>query len=607
MKPTQSVDRVVIRFAGDSGDGMQIVGSQFTNTTALLGNDLATFPDFPAEIRAPAGTLAGVSGFQLHFASYDIFTPGDSPEALIAMNPAALKANIADLLPGGLVIVNQEKFIDREFEKAGITSNPLSDGSLAAYRVVPVDLARHTREAVEGLGLSGKETDRCKNFYALGITYWLYSRPMETTERWIEAKFKEPYREANLRALRAGYNYAETVELFHERFEVAPMKQSPGVYRNIMGNQATSLGLVVGAQKAGLTLFLGSYPITPASDILHYLAGYKSHGVVTFQAEDEIAAITSAIGASFGGSLGLTTTSGPGMALKTEAMGLAVMTELPLIIVNIQRGGPSTGLPTKTEQSDLLQSVYGRNGECPLPVIAASTPSDCFEMAVEAVRIATTYMTPVILLTDGYLANGSEPWRVPNVDDIPAFPVKFHTEVEGFKAYGRNPETLARPWVRPGTPGLEHRIGGLEKQEGTGNVSYDPVNHENMVKLRAAKVAGIKVPDLEVYGDEGGLLVVGWGSTFGAIRVAVDQARRTGLRVGHAHIRHINPLPANTDAVLRRYDRVIVPEMNLGQLVTVLRDLTLIDCVSVPKVKGQAFKVSEVLAAIRHHQVVEAK
>ena len=607
MKPTQSVDRVVIRFAGDSGDGMQIVGSQFTNTTALLGNDLATFPDFPAEIRAPAGTLAGVSGFQLHFASYDIFTPGDSPEALIAMNPAALKANIADLLPGGLVIVNQEKFIDREFEKAGITSNPLADGSLAAYRVVPVDLARHTREAVEGLGLSSKETDRCKNFYALGITYWLYSRPMETTERWIEAKFKEPYREANLRALRAGYNYAETVELFHERFEVAPMKQEPGVYRNIMGNQATALGLVVGAQKAGLTLFLGSYPITPASDILHYLAAYKSHGVYTFQAEDEIAAITSAIGASFGGSLGLTTTSGPGMALKTEAMGLAVMTELPLIIVNIQRGGPSTGLPTKTEQSDLLQSVYGRNGECPLPVIAASTPSDCFEMAVEAARIATTYMTPVILLTDGYLANGSEPWRVPNVADIPAFPVSFHTEVEGFKAYGRNPDTLARPWVRPGTPGLEHRIGGLEKQEGTGNVSYDPVNHENMVKLRAAKVAGIKVPDLEVYGDEGGLLVVGWGSTFGAIRVAVDQARRSGLRVGHAHIRHIHPLPANIDGVLRRYDRVIVPEMNLGQLVKVLRDLTLIDCVSVPKVKGQAFKVSEVLAAIRHHQVVEAK
>jgi 2-oxoglutarate/2-oxoacid ferredoxin oxidoreductase subunit alpha len=607
MKTTQSVDHVVIRFAGDSGDGMQIVGSQFTNTTALLGNDLATFPDFPAEIRAPAGTLAGVSGFQLHFANHDIFTPGDSPEALIAMNPAALKANIADLKPGGLVIANQEKFIEREFEKCGLTSNPLDDGSLSAFRVVPVDLARHTRDAVEGLGLSGKETERCKNFYALGMTYWLYCRPMENTERWITGKFKEPYREANIRALRAGYNYAETIELLHERFEVAPMKQAPGVYRNIMGNEATALGLVVGASKAGLPLFLGSYPITPASDILHYLAAYKPHGVTTFQAEDEISAISSAIGASFGGALGLTTTSGPGMALKTEALGLAVMTELPLVVVNIQRGGPSTGLPTKTEQSDLLQAVYGRNGECPVPVIAASTPSDCFEMAVEAVRIAATYMTPVILLTDGYLANGSEPWRVPSIDDIAPFPVTFHTEVEGFQAYARNPETLARPWVRPGTPGLEHRIGGLEKQEGTGNVSYDPENHENMVKLRAAKVAGVKVPDLLVHGDEGGLLVVGWGSTYGAIRVAVDQARRSGIRVGHAHIRNIHPLPANTAELLARYDRVIVPEMNLGQLVKLLRDLTLLDCVSIPKVKGQAFKVSEVLAAIQHHQVVEAK
>ena len=607
MKTTQSVDHVVIRFAGDSGDGMQIIGSQFTNTTALLGNDLSTFPDFPAEIRAPAGTLAGVSGFQLHFSSTEIFTPGDAPEAIVAMNPAALKANIADLKQGGLVIANKEKFIEREFEKAGITSNPLEDGSLDGFQVVAVDLARHTKLAVEGLGLSGKETERCKNFYALGMTYWLYTRPMETTERWINAKFKEPYREANLRALRAGFNYAETVELFTSRYEVAPMRQEPGLYRNIMGNQATALGLVVGTSKASVPLFLGSYPITPASDILHYLSGYKAHGVITFQAEDEIAAITSAIGASFGGSLGMTTTSGPGMALKTEALGLAVMTELPLVIVNIQRGGPSTGLPTKTEQSDLLQAVYGRNGECPIPVIAASTPSDCFEMAVEAVRIAVTYMTPVILLTDGYLANGSEPWRVPNVDDIAPFPVTFHTEREGFKAYGRNPETLARPWVRPGTPGLEHRIGGIEKAEGTGNVSYEPLNHELMVKTRAAKVSGIKVPDLEVYGDSDGLLVVGWGSTFGAIRVAVDQARRQGMRVGHAHIRHIHPLPANIAAVLGRYTRVIVPEMNLGQLVKLLRDQTMIDCVSIPKVQGQAFKIAEVLTAIRHHQVTEAK
>ncbi len=607
MKTAQSVDHVVIRFAGDSGDGMQIIGSQFTSTTALLGNDLSTFPDFPAEIRAPAGTLAGVSGFQLHFSSTEIFTPGDAPEAIIAMNPAALKANIADLKQGGLVIANKEKFIDREFEKAGITSNPLEDGSLDGFQVVSVDLARQTKLAVDGLGLTGRETERCKNFYALGMTYWLYTRPMETTERWINAKFKEPYREANLRALRAGYNYAETVELFTSRYEVAPMKQEPGLYRNIMGNQATALGLVVGASKASVPLFLGSYPITPASDILHYLSGYKAYGVITFQAEDEIAAVTSAIGASFGGSLGLTTTSGPGMALKTEAMGLAVMTELPLVIVNIQRGGPSTGLPTKTEQSDLLQAVYGRNGECPIPVLAASTPSDCFEMAIEAVRIAVTYMTPVILLTDGYLANGSEPWRVPNVDDIAAFPVTFHTETEGFKAYGRNPETLARPWVRPGTPGLEHRIGGIEKAEGTGNVSYEPFNHELMVKTRAAKVAGIKVPDLDVYGDPDGLLVVGWGSTFGAIRVAVDHARREGMRVGHAHIRNIHPLPGNIDAVLRRYVRVIVPEMNLGQLVKLLRDQTMVDCVPVSKVQGQAFKISEVLTAIRHHQVTEAK
>ncbi|GDX78499.1 2-oxoglutarate ferredoxin oxidoreductase subunit alpha [Deltaproteobacteria bacterium] len=607
MKTVQSVDHVVIRFAGDSGDGMQIVGSQFTNTTALLGNDLATFPDFPAEIRAPAGTLAGVSGFQLHFASHDIFTPGDAPEAIIAMNPAALKANVADLKKGGLIIANKEKFIDREFEKAGITSNPLEDGSLSDYQVVSVDLARQTKLAVDGLGLSGKETERCKNFYALGMTYWLYSRPMETTERWINAKFKEPYREANLRALRAGFNYAETVELFTSRYEVAPMKQEPGLYRNIMGNQAAALGLVVGASKANVPLFLGSYPITPASDILHYLSGYKAHGVITFQAEDEIAAITSAIGASFGGHLGLTTTSGPGMALKTEAMGLAVMTELPLVIVNIQRGGPSTGLPTKTEQSDLLQAVYGRNGECPIPVIAASTPSDCFEMAVEAVRIAVTYMTPVILLTDGYLANGSEPWRVPNVDNIPAFPVSFHTETAGFKAYSRNPETLARPWVRPGTPGLEHRIGGIEKAEGTGNVSYEPLNHELMVKTRAAKVAGIKVPDVEVHGDPDGLLVVGWGSTFGAIRVAVDMARREGLRVAHAHVRHIHPLPANLLGLLGHYGRVIVPEMNLGQLVKLLREQSLVDCVSIPKVQGQAFKIAEVLTAIRHHQVTEAK
>lgn len=601
MKSTQTVESVVIRFAGDSGDGMQVVGSQFTNTTALFGNDLATFPDFPAEIRAPAGTVAGVSGFQIHFASSDIMTPGDQPEALMAMNPAALKVNLADLKPGGLVVVNQEKFVPREFEKAGISSNPLEDGSLDDYQVVKVDMARLTKEAVEGLGLGTKEVDRCKNFFALGIAYWLYNRPMEPTERWIAAKFKAPYQEANLRALRAGYNFAETVELFTSRYEIPKAPSTPGTYRNIMGNHATALGLVVGAQKAGVELFLGSYPITPASDILHDLSTMKAFGVTTFQAEDEIAAIASAIGASFGGSLGLTTTSGPGMALKTEAIGLAVMTELPLVIVNVQRGGPSTGLPTKTEQSDLLQAVYGRNGETPVAVIAAATPSDCFDMAIEAVRIATTYMTPVILLTDGYLANGSEPWRVPNLDEIPEMKVQFRDSPEGWQPYRRDPATLARAWVRPGTPGMEHRIGGIEKADGSGNVSYDAKNHEHMVHTRAAKVAGIKVPDLEAWGDEGEILVVGWGSTYGSIRVAVDQARRQGVKVAHAHFRHINPLPANTAELLGSYKLVLCPEMNLGQLSRVLRERTLIDIVSIPKVQGQAFKVSEVLAAIHHH------
>lgn len=562
MKPVTTLDRVAIRFAGDSGDGMQVVGSQFTNTTALFGNDLATFPDFPAEIRAPAGTLAGVSGFQVHFADHDIMTPGDQPSVLVAMNPAALKANVADLVPGGMIVVNAEKFIPREFEKAGITVDPLTDGSLDSYQVVKVDMSKMVKEAVEGLGLGSKETERCKNFFALGLCYWLYNRPMETTERWIHAKFKDPYREANIRALRAGAHFAETTELFTSRYEVPPAKLQPGTYRNIMGNQALAMGLVVGAQKAGLRLFLGSYPITPASDVLHALSAFKHLGVMTFQAEDEIGAVTSAIGAAFGGSLGVTTTSGPGMALKTEGISLAVMTELPLVVVNIQRGGPSTGLPTKTEQSDLLQAVYGRNGETPLAVIAAATPSECFDIAVEAARIATTYMTPVIVLTDGYLANGSEPWRVPDVAAIPAFPVSFAAATDGpFLPYLRNPETLARPWARPGTPGLEHRIGGIEKQDRTGNVNYEPKNHEHMVRTRAAKIAGIPVPDLAVHGDPGELLVVGWGSTFGAIRVAVDQARRQGVRVAHAHLRHLNPLPANTADVLRSFKRVLVPEL----------------------------------------------
>ena len=606
MKPVQSLDSVVIRFAGDSGDGMQVIGSQFTNTTAMVGNDLATFPDFPAEIRAPAGTLAGVSGFQLHFSSSDIFTPGDAPEVLVAMNPAALKANIRDLKKGGLVVVNVEKFIPREFEKAGISTNPLEDGSLDEWRVVPIEMGRLSREAVTGLDLGTKEIDRTKNFFALGLCYWLYNRPLETTVKWVESKFKEPYREANLRALRAGHAYAETIELFESKYEVPPARLTPGVYRNIMGNQATALGLAAAAHKSGVPVFLGSYPITPASDILHQLSGYKSHNVVTFQAEDEIAAIGAAIGASFSGSIGVCTTSGPGMALKAEAIGLAVMTELPLVIIDVQRGGPSTGLPTKTEQSDLMQAMYGRNGEAPVCVLAASTPVDCFEMAFEACRIAVTSMCPVILLTDGYLANGSEPWRLPDPDAIPDIPVHFRTDPEGFLAYKRDPDTFARDWVRPGTPGLEHRIGGIEKQENTGNVNYEPLNHERMCKIRAEKIAKIVVPDLEVYGDEEDLLIVGWGSTFGAIRSAVDLARSRGIRVGHAHLRHMNPMPKNTGDVLKRARRVLVPEMNLGQLVRILRAEYLIDCISLPKIQGQAFKVGEIFDAIYRTQDNEA-
>jgi 2-oxoglutarate ferredoxin oxidoreductase subunit alpha len=606
MKPVQSLESVVIRFAGDSGDGMQVIGSQFTNTTALVGNDLATFPDFPAEIRAPAGTLAGVSGFQLHFSSSDIFTPGDSPEVLVAMNPAALKANIRDLKKGGLLVVNAEKFVQREFDKAGITSNPLEDGSLDEWRLVKVDMGRLSREAVVGLALGTKEIDRTKNFFALGLCYWLYQRPLETTIRWIESKFKEPYKEANLRALRAGHAYAETIELFENRYEVPPARLTPGTYRNIMGNQAVSLGLVAAAYKTGVPVFLGSYPITPASDILHQLSAYKAHNVVTFQAEDEIAAIGAAIGASFSGSIGVCTTSGPGMALKGEAIGLAVMTELPLVIINVQRGGPSTGLPTKTEQSDLMQAMYGRNGEAPVAVIAASTPVDCFEMALEAVRIAVTSMCPVILLTDGYIANGSEPWRLPDVDAIPDIPVVFHTDPADFQPYRRDPASLARPWVRPGTPGLEHRIGGIEKQDVTGNVNYEPLNHELMCKIRAEKIARIKVPDLEIYGDPDDLLVLGWGSTFGAIRSAVDQARSEGVRVAHAHLKYLNPMPANTAELLRSFKRVLVPEMNLGQLSRILRAEFLLDCISLPKVQGQAFKVREILEAIYRTQENEA-
>src|SRR6202035_2570074 len=492
IKP-EKIDQAVIRFAGDSGDGMQITGSQFTNTVALYGNDIATFPDFPAEIRAPAGTLPGVSGYQLHFASNDVFTPGDSVDALIAMNPAALKTNIADLKPNGIFIVNLDSFKETDLRKAQMTSNPLEDHSLDKFRLFSVELERLTRAALEHLGLDAKSMDRCKNFFALGMCYWLYNRSLENTLRWIEDKFKKnpTIVTANRLAMQAGYSYCEATEAFQISYEIPPAKLAPGFYRNISGNTALAMGFVVASQKAGIPLFLGSYPITPASDILHELSGYKDFGVITFQAEDEIAAITSAIGAAYSGALGLTTTSGPGMALKTEAMGLAVAVELPLVICDIQRGGPSTGLPTKTEQADLLQALYGRNSEAPIPILAPSTPGDCFWIAIEASRIALKYMIPVIVLSDGYLANGAEPWRIPSLDEIPDIPVHYATNPEGFLPYKRDPDTLARPWAIPGTPGLEHRVGGLEKQDVTGNVNYEPLNHEKMIRLRAAKVQAI--------------------------------------------------------------------------------------------------------------------
>jgi 2-oxoglutarate ferredoxin oxidoreductase subunit alpha len=599
QRPVQVLDKVVIRFAGDSGDGMQVTGDQFTSTTAVQGNDLATFPDFPAEIRAPAGTLAGVSGFQIHFSSVEIHTPGDEPSVLVAMNPAALKANLRDLKAGGLLIVNSDKFKERDLEKADYATNPLEDGSLSAFQVVEMPLSTLTKGAVEGLGLSAKDTDRSKNFFALGVAYWLFNRDLTVTQQWIQAKFKAPFADANLRSMMAGYNYADTVELFHSTYEVPPAKQTPGRYRNITGNQALALGFVAAAKLSGRPIFQGAYPITPASDVLHYLSNYKDFGVITFQAEDEIAAIGAAIGASFAGAIGLTSSSGPGIALKGEAMGLALMTELPLIIVDIQRGGPSTGLPTKTEQSDLLIAMYGRHGEAPLPIIAAQSPSDCFHAALEAVRIAVKYMMPVIVLTDGYLANGSEPWMLPDVENLAPIPVSLATAPnagDAYRPYLHDPTTLARPWALPGTPGLEHRIGGLEKADGTGNVSYDPNNHEHMSHLRADKVARVvaDVPDAEVHGDRSGVLVVSWGGTFGAVRSGVDAARLEGLRVGHVHLRWLNPMPQNLGALLAQYDKVLVPELNLGQLWRLLRDRFLVDAVLYSKMQGRPFKVSEI-------------
>jgi 2-oxoglutarate/2-oxoacid ferredoxin oxidoreductase subunit alpha len=599
QRKREVIDKAVIRFCGDSGDGMQITGSQFTNTVALYGNDLATLPDFPAEIRAPAGTLPGVSGFQVHFSSHDVFTPGDSVDALIAMNPAALKTNIADLKPNGILIVNLDDFGDLDLRKAQMTVNPLEDHSLDGYRTFPVGLTKLTRAALKDLGLDAKSMDRCKNFFALGMCYWLYNRSLENTLRWIEDKFKKnpTIVTANRLAMQAGYSYCEATEAFQISYEIPPAKLAPGFYRNISGNTALAMGFVVASQKAGIPLFLGSYPITPASDILHELSGYKDFGVITFQAEDEIAAITSAIGAAYSGALGLTTTSGPGMALKTEAMGLAVAVELPLVICDIQRGGPSTGLPTKTEQADLLQALYGRNSEAPIPVLAPATPGDCFWVALEASRIAIKYMVPVIVLSDGYLANGAEPWRIPDLSELPEIPVRFETNPVNFQPYRRDPQTLARPWAVPGTAGLEHRIGGLEKQDVTGNVNYEPLNHERMVRLRAEKVAVIvqEIPDVVPEGDPAGdLLIVAWGSTHGPITAALRSERAKGHRIGHVHLRYLNPLPKNLGEVLGRYDKVLVPEMNMGQLIMLLRAKYLVDAQGYNKIQGKPFKQSEI-------------
>jgi 2-oxoglutarate/2-oxoacid ferredoxin oxidoreductase subunit alpha len=592
------IDRAVIRFAGDSGDGMQVTGSQFTNTVALYGNDIATFPDFPAEIRAPAGTLPGVSGYQLHFSSNEIYTPGDAVDVLIVMNPAALKMNIADLKPNGILIVNSDAFAETDLRKAQMTSNPLEDHSLDKFRLFSVELERLTKTALDHLGLDAKSISRCKNFFALGMCYWLYNRSMEGTVRYIEDKFsKKPLLvEANKLAMKAGYSYCEATEAFQISYEIPPAHLEPGLYRSMSGNLALALGFITASQKSGLKLFQGSYPITPASDILHELSQYKDFGVITFQAEDEIAAITSAIGAAYAGALAITTTSGPGMALKTEALGLAVAVEIPLVVCDIQRGGPSTGLPTKTEQADLLQALFGRNSEAPIPVIAPATPSDCFWAAVEASRIAVKYMVPVIILSDGYLANGAEPWKIPDLDSIPEFKVKFASDPADFRPYRRNPDTLARPWAVPGTPGLEHRIGGLEKQDVTGNINYEPLNHENMVRIRAAKVEAIvqDIPDIVPAGDpDGDLLIVAWGSTHGAITAAVKAQRELGHSIGHAHLRHLNPLPKNLGEVLKRYKTVLVPELNMGQLLWLLRAKYLVNAIGLNKIQGRPFKQSE--------------
>ncbi|MGY1641202.1 2-oxoacid:acceptor oxidoreductase subunit alpha [Geodermatophilus sp. SYSU D00703] len=609
VKSVVELDRVVIRLAGDSGDGMQLTGNRFTSETASFGNDLSTLPNFPAEIRAPTGTLPGVSSFQLHFADHDIMTPGDAPDVLVAMNPAALKANISDLPGGGLLIVDSDEFTPRNLAKVGYATSPLEDGSLDGWQLVSVPLTSMTLDALADSGLGKKEAERSKNMFTLGLLSWMYHRPTEGTIRFLERQFrrKPEIAAANIAAFRAGFNYGETTEAFAVSYEVKPAPMAPGRYRNISGNQALALGIVAAGQRSGLPVFLGAYPITPASDILHELSRHKSFGVRTFQAEDEIAGVASAIGASFGGALGVTTTSGPGISLKSEAIGLAVMTELPLVVVDVQRGGPSTGLPTKTEQSDLLQAMFGRNGEAPLPVIAPRSPADCFDATLEAARIALTYRTPVILLSDGYLANGAEPWQIPDVEDLPDLRVEFATEPNGedgeFLPYLRDPETLARPWAIPGTAGMQHRIGGLEKADKTGNISYDPANHDLMTRLRQAKVDGIAatLPPTEVDDPDGDarVAVIGWGSTYGPIGAACRRIRRSGRSVAQIHLRCLNPLPTDLGDVLRRYDQVVCPEMNMGQLSLLLRGKYLVDVQSHTQVRGLPFRAAELAGVVQ--------
>ncbi|MGF0170908.1 2-oxoacid:acceptor oxidoreductase subunit alpha [Streptomyces sp. Marseille-Q5077] len=611
-KDVRRLDRVIIRFAGDSGDGMQLTGDRFTSETASFGNDLSTLPNFPAEIRAPAGTLPGVSSFQLHFADHDILTPGDAPNVLVAMNPAALKANIGDLPRGAEIIVNTDEFTKRAMQKVGYDTSPLEDGSLDGYSLHPVPLTTLTVEALKEFDLTRKEAERSKNMFALGLLSWMYHRPTEGTEKFLTSKFaKKPHiAAANIAAFHAGWNFGETTEDFAVSYEIAPATTAfpVGTYRNISGNLALSYGLIAASRQADLPLYLGSYPITPASDILHELSRHKNFGVRTFQAEDEIAGIGAALGAAFGGSLAVTTTSGPGVALKSETIGLAVSLELPLLVIDIQRGGPSTGLPTKTEQADLLQAMFGRNGEAPIPIVAPCTPADCFDAALEAARIALTYRTPVMLLSDGYLANGSEPWRIPELEELPDLTVQFaqgpnHTLEDGsevFWPYKRDPQTLARPWAIPGTPGLEHRIGGIEKEDGTGNISYAPANHDFMVRTRQAKIDGIEVPDLEVDDPhEAKTLVLGWGSTYGPITAAVRRLRTAGESIAQAHLRHLNPFPSNLGVVLGRYEKVVIPEMNLGQLATLVRARYLVDAHSYNQVNGMPFKAEQLAKALK--------